>query len=246
MEDIPNQVCGLAGDLSNLKILDLGCGDMLADVGLLGRAPKQITGLDVAFHEWDVVERAVRVVSEAGFPVPQDYASRMSYVPYNGTKFPFADNQFDLIISWSAFEHIPQVREVLDEMRRVVKPQGRAFVQVYPWFHCYWGSHLSDYIDEAYFHLRRPAEWVLAQLQNYVAAHPEQGDFILGHMWSEYRKLNRYSAQLFLRDAMDAGFSIERLESITRDVHTEEAPPEVPLADVKVCGTLVLLNPAKR
>ena len=158
VEDIPNQVVNFSGDLSNLEILDIGCGDMLGNVGFLSRGVKHLTGLDL-HTDGDVVERTSRRVRDAGFSVADDYRSRLSYVSYDGVKFPFHENQFDFVMSWSAFEHIPAVLEVLREARRVVRPQGRVFIQVYPWFHSFWGSHLTDYIEEPYFHLRRPPEW---------------------------------------------------------------------------------------
>jgi SAM-dependent methyltransferase len=245
VEYVPNEVTRFCGALSDLEILDIGCGEMLSDVAFLSRGAKHVTGLDVHAHEPDFTERAIRAVGDAGCGVANDYSSRLSYVGYHGTRFPFPDNQFDLVISWSAFEHVPAVLPVLHEARRVVKPQGRVFVQVYPWFHCFWGSHLTDYIDEPYFHLRRPLEWVQTKLQDYIATHADQSEFILGHMLPEYRKLNRYSARLFIRDVMEAGFSIELLESVTRDDHVAAAPPEVPRADVIACGTFALLRPAK-
>jgi hypothetical protein len=41
LDDIPKQTLKFCNDLSNLKILDVGCGDMLADFGLLVRDPQQ-------------------------------------------------------------------------------------------------------------------------------------------------------------------------------------------------------------
>lgn len=245
VEYVPNEVNRFCGALTNLEILDVGCGEMLSDVAFLNRGAKHVTGLDVHAHPLDFVGHAAHAVGDAGFTVANDYGSRLSYAGYDGTQFPFPDNQFDLVLSWSAFEHVPDVLPVLREARRVVKPQGRVFIQVYPWFHCFWGSHLTDYIDEPYFHLRRPLEWVQAKLQEYAATHADQAEFILGHMLPEYRKLNRYSARLFLRDVMEAGFSIETLESVTKDDHIAAAPPDVPLADLIACGTFALLRPAK-
>ena len=268
VEYVPNEVIRFCGAISNLDILDVGCGEMLSDVAFLSRGAKHVTGLDVHAHPRDFIGHAARAVGDAGFTVANDYGSRLSYAGYDGTQFPFPDNQFDLVLSWSAFEHVPDVLPVLREARRVVKPRGRVFIQVYPWFHCFWGSHLTDYIDEPYFHLRRPLEWVQTKLQDYIATHADQSEFILGslssstplsyaathadqaefilgHMLPEYRKLNRYSARLFLRDVMEAGFSIETLESVTKDDHIAAAPPDVPLADLIACGTFALLRPAK-
>ena len=244
LDDVPNQTLKFCS-LSDLTVLDLGCGDMLADFGLLVRGPRHITGLDVWKHESSIVEHAASRIRDAGLPLPKDYASKISYVPYDGLIFPFEANQFDLVFSWSAFEHIPDVPQALNEIRRVVKPEGRVFLQVYPWFPSFWGSHLTDYVDEPFFHLNRPLDWVHEQLQKYARSHPDNADFVLGHMWKEYQTLNKHSANMFLADVIKAGFCIERMEAILRLEHLESVPTGVSVGDVMAAGTYLLLRPAK-
>jgi ubiquinone/menaquinone biosynthesis C-methylase UbiE len=145
---IPHETKAFCGDLSGVTMLDLGCGDMIADIGLLSLGIKHITGIDVLIRDWDVPGRAAQSILDAGYTVPQDYGSRLSYLSYDGVNFPFCDNSFDVVFSWSAFEHISDVLAILREIRRVVKPFGRVFLQVYPWFPSYCGSHISDFIRE--------------------------------------------------------------------------------------------------
>jgi SAM-dependent methyltransferase len=242
---IPRETAAFCGDLAGVEMLDIGGGDMIADIGLLTLGIKHITTLDVLERDWDIVEHAATEVRKAGFPVADDYASRLKYLTYDGARFPFPDNQFDFVYSWSAFEHIPDVPAVLREARRVVKPLGRLFIQVYPWFHSLAGSHLSDFIQEPFFHLRRPREWVRARLDEFVAAHPEQRDLVLGTMWPEYCRLNGYSARTFLSAALDAGFCVERAQSTIDEEHVSTAPPDVALADIVTSGSMVLLRPGK-
>ena len=245
MTFIPRETASFCGDLSGVEMLDIGGGDMIADIGLLPLGIKHITTLDVLERNWNVVEHAANEIKKAGFPVADDYASRLKYLTYDGTTFPFPDNHFDFVYSWSAFEHIPDVPAVLREARRVVKPTGRVFIQVYPWFHCFAGSHLSDFIQEPFFHLKRPKEWVRSRLEEFVAAHPDQQDVVFGAMWPEYCRLNGYSARKFLAAASEAGFCIERLQSTINEDHVESAPSDVPLADIVTWGSMVLLRPGK-
>ncbi len=244
MVHIPQQVRAFSGELAGLAVLDVGCGDMVADMGLLTLGVKHIHGLDVV-PDWNPIDAAAQQVKKAGFAPAADYVSRLSYRAYDGVHFPFPDNHFDFVFSWSAFEHIPDVPAALDEIRRVVKPLGQVFLQVYPWFHTSPGSHLSDYIQEPFFHLRRSPEWVYERLKEYAANHPEASGFVLNHMWPEYGRLNGYSARKFLNAIMEAGFCIDKVETVINEESIQDAPADVPIADLLTIGTKVLLRPGK-
>lgn len=45
---------------------------------------------------------------------------------YDGKSFPYADASFDLVYSCAVLEHVPHLDELLLEVRRVLKPKGRA------------------------------------------------------------------------------------------------------------------------
>ena len=258
MELMPRETANWCGDVSGQHILDLGCGDMLEAFGLLSLNPRHITGVDVVPRSWDVIQHAATQIVKHGFTLPADYESRLTYLIYDGARLPFPDNTFDLVFSWGVFEHIANVPATLAEARRVVKPEGRIFIEVFPWFHTFAGSHLTKYISEPFFHLHRPPEWVYARLQEYVAAQDAENirfqgfhgpdeytlrTSVLEHMWPEYCKLNRYSARMFLTAALENGLIIERLSLTTEKV--EEPPPDVPFADVVTHSTMVLLRPGK-
>ncbi|MGI0014158.1 MAG: class I SAM-dependent methyltransferase, partial [Nitrososphaera sp.] len=45
-------------------------------------------------------------------------------------RLPVSDHTFELVICHNTLEHFTQLRETLDEVRRVLKPQGRLFVSI--------------------------------------------------------------------------------------------------------------------
>ena len=49
----------------------------------------------------------------------------MTFVLGDAAGMPFLENSFDLVISRLAFHHFPDVRQVFEEMVRVLKPRGR-------------------------------------------------------------------------------------------------------------------------
>ena len=54
---------------------------------------------------------------------------------YDGKKIPFQDNYFDSIFSSEVFEHIPNINEILNELNRVLKKDGRILITVpFVWY----------------------------------------------------------------------------------------------------------------
>lgn len=80
--------------------------------------------------------------------------------------YPFADNTFDVIVSRSILEHLNDIPAVMDELYRILKPGGRAIIQV-PYFRsrdaftdpthkAFFAAHSMDYfvIDKKLFEYR--------------------------------------------------------------------------------------------
>jgi SAM-dependent methyltransferase len=240
--DVPRETVEFCGDIAGKSVLNLGCGEMLTDFGLLNMNVKQIVGLDLEDRPPDHLLAAIAKLQRNNISPPQDYASRITYQHYDGLHFPFRDSQFDFVFSWSAFEHVTDVPAVLAEVRRVLRDDGLAFIQVHPWYHCYWGSHLSDFIPEPYFHLKRPLDWIREQLEEYVSERPESRDMILNYMYSQYRILNGYSANRFYRDVVNAGFQVMKAKLISYELDLTHAPPDTEFSDLMICGTKMLLG----
>ena len=49
---------------------------------------------------------------------------------YNGKSLPFDDNTFDSIFTSEVFEHIFNLKEILNELKRVLKPGGKILITV--------------------------------------------------------------------------------------------------------------------
>jgi len=224
------------------SVLNVGCGEMLTDFGLLRLGPTSITGIDISPQPPGHFEQVRSKLAASGIHVPPDADGRLRFVCYDGENFPFPDAHFKLIFSWSAFEHIENVPRVLAEISRTLKPGGHAFIQVFPWFHCLHGSHLADWIAEPYFQLRRPVDWVRAELEKQAAAEPASADFILGHMFAEYKSLNRLSARELYAEVRLAGFQVVKAKLISYEQDLSEAPAEIDFADLMISGTLMLLR----
>jgi SAM-dependent methyltransferase len=92
------------------RTLDAACGvgygsRMLADAGAT-----EIVGVDL---DGDAVA-AARAAAGAG----------ATFEVADLRKLPFGDDEFDLVVSFETIEHVPDPEVVLDEFRRVLRPDG--------------------------------------------------------------------------------------------------------------------------
>lgn len=60
---------------------------------------------------------------------------------YDGKKIPFEDESFDAIFSGEVFEHIFNLEEMLEELHRVLKKEGKMLITI-PFM---WGEHEQPY-----------------------------------------------------------------------------------------------------
>lgn len=115
------------------KVLDIGSGTgkILEELKAKGW---QVEGIDGA-------KEAVVWSQKRGLKITQS--------DFVKDKLLFTDNSFDLVISLDLLEHLPNDREMLSEMYRIVKLGGIAVITV-PAYQC-----LFDYWDKMLGHQRR-------------------------------------------------------------------------------------------
>lgn len=101
-----------AGDVSGLKVLDVGCGEgrfcrMLASRGA------EVTGIDPT----------VALLEQARALDPEG-----RYLLSGGESLPFEDGSFDLTICYLVLIDIPDYRAAISEMARVTRSGGRILI----------------------------------------------------------------------------------------------------------------------
>ncbi|WP_418594678.1 methyltransferase domain-containing protein [Ponticoccus sp. (in: a-proteobacteria)] len=102
-----------AGD----DILDLACGTGVVTRELAKRLPGS-RNLAAADHSAEMLGVARSLAKEAGLDV--------EWVEADAATLPFADNRFNLAICQQALQFFPNKLAALRELRRVLKPGGRA------------------------------------------------------------------------------------------------------------------------
>jgi len=98
------------GDVSRLRVLDVGCGIGLMEHELQGQF-ERLVGVDIA-------DEALELARETF----QD----SEFIHYDGVVLPFGDEEFDVAFAVCVFHHVPpdQRQQLICEMTRVVSQGG--------------------------------------------------------------------------------------------------------------------------
>jgi methionine biosynthesis protein MetW len=109
-----------AQDKSELRVLDVGCGD----------------GDDIVNFKNDLAEKNI-AVSYYGLDMLESHRSaaeakgiKLSLINLETDVFPYENNFFDLIIINQVLEHLKEFFFIASEMNRVLKPGGRLIIGV--------------------------------------------------------------------------------------------------------------------
>lgn len=210
----------LLGDspLLSGRILDVGCGDGITDLGIaLRREPVELVGID-PFRGY---ERLPDIMRNAHLPL-DDLPTCLRFLPASANEIPFADNHFDVVISWGSLEHLAGgYAQALAEIRRVLRPDG--LLMAHPGlFYSDVGNHLGEYRfarDEPYVHLKRSRAWLREQV---LGSEPERMDRCGDHAtsaeyWQWFTELNPITVSTFERELRDLGFEPWRVALRTHE-----------------------------
>jgi ubiquinone/menaquinone biosynthesis C-methylase UbiE len=99
------------------RILEVAPGPGYLAIEIAKRGQYAITGLDISKT---FVEIATANASRASVKIDFQHG--------NASAMPFADDTFDLILCRAAFKNFSEPLEAMNEMHRVLKPQGRAVI----------------------------------------------------------------------------------------------------------------------
>lgn len=110
----------LCGDVSGVRVLDLGCGSGYF-AREMARRGAEVTGVDVSPRLIEHAERIERDESLGIRYVKADAADLSGVIP---------DISFEMVTSCVALQDMPDVPGVLREVRRVLRPDGRFVVSI--------------------------------------------------------------------------------------------------------------------
>ncbi len=110
-------------------VLDIGSGP-----GLLAAEMAEEVGADGRVHGIDPSDSMLAIARHGETPVDYSLGDALS--------LPFADEQFDVVVSTQVYEYVDDIAGALAEARRVLRPGGRLLVLDTDWDSIVW--HSSD------------------------------------------------------------------------------------------------------
>lgn len=99
------------------KILDIGCGGGITTESLQYYFPK------ATLYGCDVSKKAIDYAREFG-------SKKVTYGVIRGKKLPYKDKTFDVCVCLDVMEHVPDVEFFLEEVKRIMKKNGKFFLLV--------------------------------------------------------------------------------------------------------------------
>jgi len=105
------------------RVLDIGTGPGRLPVVIANESPLlQVTGLDLSA---DMVKIATQEAQRRGL-------KNLAFRQGSASELPFPDAEFDLVISTLSFHHWKQPEKALDEIYRVLREGGEAWIYDVP------------------------------------------------------------------------------------------------------------------
>jgi ubiquinone/menaquinone biosynthesis C-methylase UbiE len=101
-------------------VLEIGVGMGADHVEWARRGPRSLAGIDLTRRAVDFTRRRLAL-----------YGLTSDVRTGDAECLPFADASFDVVYSWGVLHHSPNTQRAVDEVRRVLRPGGRAAVMVY-------------------------------------------------------------------------------------------------------------------
>jgi SAM-dependent methyltransferase len=219
--------------LEGKRVADIGCGDGIIDLALTLRGrPERLVGFDIDPTDVDELARLAKEHADLD-ALPEN----LFFATSEERRIPAEDHSFDVVVSWSAFEHIADPVAVLTEIRRILTHHGVLFIQLWPFYDTAHGTHLVDWFPEGFAQHRYTDEEIIARVRS-------RGDQELGaRLIDIYRTLNKITLDDLGAALREVGFRVVKIALDAEQVHLPEEVADLPLSHVAVSGVKLLAIP---
>ncbi|MDX1571343.1 MAG: methyltransferase domain-containing protein [Xanthomonadales bacterium] len=205
------------------RVLDVGCGDGITDLGIFLRCqPELLVGID-PFRGY---ERLPDLMKDNHVPL-EELPEGLVFRPCDGNHIPYPDDYFDVVVSWGSLEHIAGgYLQTLREIKRVLRNGGLFFVHP-GLYYSNFGHHLGEFTSEPFVHLTRP-EPELRKLV--LESDPDYIDRGGGYQadpaeyWQWYKELNPITVANFEQELRALEFEFWRVALRTEDLIEYSSP----------------------
>lgn len=221
-------------DFSCADILDFGCGEAITALGFACRLnAKSVSAVDIMPDVHRCLDRSMQ---NLGSPLPDNLHAKQITPAENF----MSGKKFDLIYSWSVFEHIEQtiLDEVIAQLQSRLKPGGLLFTQIAPLFYAADGSHLAHRVPQPWAHLTMQDDLYRKRLTEACTSAEERDA-----LWACFSTLNKLTAPELKRRLDRTGMTLLR-EYTSESTDAGEPPAtllEIFTREVLMTNQVVLL-----
>ena len=154
-------------NLKNKDVLEIGVGNG-SHAGLLAKAAKSFIGIDITDY-------AVKSVSER----LKIFGLKGEIKKMEGEKLGFSNDSFDFVWSWGVIHHSSSTPMILDEIYRVLRPNGTAVLMVYHrgWWNYYIIGAIQWFLSRDFLRGRSLHESVQMHTDGAIARYYSASDF---------------------------------------------------------------------
>jgi SAM-dependent methyltransferase len=178
------------------------------------------------------VDALLRSAQAAG--VADELPGELSFAPSEIDRLPAPDDFFDVLVSWSVFEHVSEPVRMMSEVVRVLKPGGTLFLQLWPFYYSEHGGHLWPHYEEPFPHLLYNDSAIEDHIRGRRATDPTREGL------DEFRSLNRITVDQLQRAMLAAGLRTAKLELLSNAVYIPSQLSHLPLSEVGIAGVKLL------
>lgn len=149
-------------------VLDIGCGAAGKTIYYATKGVKKIVGVEILGK---YKKEAENLAEKYGME------NKFEFVSADAANTPFEDETFDTIIMNDAMEHVDEPEKVLKECYRILKKNGKLYLNFPPYNHPY-GAHLSDAIGMPWVHVFFSEKTLINTYKELVKDLPDGNDRI--------------------------------------------------------------------
>lgn len=171
---------------SGERVLEVGCG-IGTDLIEYAKNGAKVTGVDLGE---DQIELTKRNFALRGLPYEELRVS-------NAEELPFGDAVFDLVVSIGVLHHTPNTGKAIAEIRRVLKPDGRAIILVYArgWKHYIKRCLVHGILRGRWFHHRFDWKKVYGEISEVHGNSPKTDVYTKKQVKKLFRDFPSFSAK---------------------------------------------------
>lgn len=235
-ESAPQQVMDFfAGDgisLQGKTILDVGCGDGILSLGLLEKTKAtRVVGVDL----FEVDREELKKVASRNGKIQIPSTELLTFLKSTPTSIPLETSSVDVVVSWSVFEHVEDFESLWSEIRRVLKPGGLIFTQIWPMFWSEHGSHLWPWMNDSFIQYKKAHTQIIEDIESSI-----EDEGLSNSVRDLYMSCNRITVDELQDSMLSAGLTIAKVELSTEGFHLDEHTQRIPLSRLGITGIKIL------